>query len=146
MGWDWLVTVVLGLHFGYVAYVVLGGFLAWKWPKAFWPHLVACVWGVLIAFGRVDCPLTWAEREARRLAGQSQTVEGFVDRFFDNVIYHEDYVWLMQLGIAVLVAFCWAGAYWRYRRHHRGSYRNRDNLGADTPADSEASSDGAVTV
>ena len=44
MGYEWLVTLVLALHFAYVAYVVVGGFLAWRWPRAIWPHLVACAW------------------------------------------------------------------------------------------------------
>jgi uncharacterized protein DUF2784 len=33
-----VITLVLGAHFAYVAYVVLGGFLAWWWPRAIWPH------------------------------------------------------------------------------------------------------------
>lgn len=112
----WLVTVVLSLHFAYLAYVVLGGFLVWRWPKAIWPHLAACVWGMLIVAGWVNCPLTWLEDRARRLAGQGPLTEGFVDRFLDNVIYPEEYVHLARLAVAVVVAVSWAGAYWRARR------------------------------
>ena len=76
MGFGWLVTVVLGLHFGYLAYLVLGGFLAWRWPRAIWAHLAACGWGVLIVLGQVNCPLTWAEDRARQRAGQAPLQPG----------------------------------------------------------------------
>lgn len=36
-----LTTLVLTLHFGYLAYVVVGGFVAWRWPRTIWVHLVA---------------------------------------------------------------------------------------------------------
>ena len=119
MGFDWLVTVVLGLHFAYVAYVVLGGFLAWRWPKAVWAHLVACVWAVLIVGGWVDCPLTWAEDWARQKAGRGILTEGFVDRYLDNVIYPDKYVNLARFAVDVVVLGSWVGAYLRQRRRRR---------------------------
>ena len=69
MPYQVLTTVILGLHFAFVAYVVLGGFLAWRWPRAIWPHLLAAAWGLAIVAGRVDCPLTWAEDWSRQRAG-----------------------------------------------------------------------------
>ena len=87
MRYDWLVTVILALHFGYLAYLVLGGFLAWRWPKAFFVHVAACIWGVLIVLSVVDCPLTFAEHWAREKAGQTPTTAGFIDRYLTNVMY-----------------------------------------------------------
>lgn len=129
----WLVTVVLALHFAYLAYVVLGGFLAWRWPKAFWVHLVATAWGILIVFGLVECPLTWAEDWARRQAGQGPLTEGFVDRYLDNVIYPEEYVHVARLAVAAVIGISWLGAYlrWRRRRALPGTRRPRK---ADTKA------------
>ena len=43
-----LVPVIVLAHFAFLAYVVFGGFLTWHWPSAFWPHLVATLWGVLL--------------------------------------------------------------------------------------------------
>jgi Protein of Unknown function (DUF2784) len=119
MGRGFLVTVVLGLHFAYLAYLVIGGFFAWRWPKAIWPHLVACAWGVLIVAGRVDCPLTWAEDRARRWAGQAPLTQGFVDRYLDNVIYPERFVNLVRLGVALVIGASWLGAYLLARRRAR---------------------------
>ena len=70
MPYQVLTTVILGLHSLFVAYVVLGGFLAWRWPRAIWPHLLAAAWGLAIVAGRVDCPLTWAEDWSRQRAGE----------------------------------------------------------------------------
>jgi len=115
VGYGWLVTVVLALHFAYVAYVVVGGFLAWRWPKAIWPHLVACAWGALIVAGLVNCPLTWAEHWAREKAGQGRLEAGFVDRYLENVIYPGEYVAVAQAAVALVVAISWIGAYRRFR-------------------------------
>jgi Protein of Unknown function (DUF2784) len=114
----WLVTIVLVVHLAYVAYVVLGGFLAWRWPAAMWPHLVACAWGVLIVAGWVNCPLTWAENWARQRAGEPALTQGFVDRYLDNVIYPERYINIARLVVALVVAVSWAGAYARWRTRH----------------------------
>jgi Protein of Unknown function (DUF2784) len=135
VGYGWLVTTVLVLHFVYVAYVVLGGFFAWRWPKAIWPHLVACAWGILIVAGWVDCPLTWAEDWARQKAGQTPLTEGFVDRYLDNVIYPDRYVRVVQLAVALVVGGSWLGAYLRARARRRAA--------AADAADAEQSAAGA---
>ena len=80
MVYRWLATAALALHFGYMAYLVLGGFVAWRWPRTIWLHLGAVVWGLLIISGTVDCPLTYAENWARERAGLTRLSQGFVDR------------------------------------------------------------------
>jgi hypothetical protein len=112
----WLVTLALALHFAYLAYVVLGGFLAWRWPRAIWPHLAALAWGLLIVAGWVDCPLTWLEDWAREQAGMTRNSAGFVDRYLDNVIYPERYVNVARAAVALVVGVSWAGALIRHRR------------------------------
>jgi hypothetical protein len=140
MGWGWLVTVVLALHFGYIAYLIVGGFVAWRWPRAIWFHLAACVWGVLIVLSWVNCPLTWAEDRARRLAGQGPLTQGFVDRYLDNVIYPEQYVNVARALVAAMVAVSWLGAYVLWRR------RRRVNANDDTPRTDGVGDPGTITV
>jgi hypothetical protein len=142
VGYDWLVTLALSLHFGYLAYLVLGGFLAWRWPKAILAHLVACVWGGLIVAGLANCPLTWVEDRARVLAGQTPLTQGFVDRYLDGVIYPEQYVNVARLLVAAVVALSWSGAYWNWRR--RGPHGS--DRGADTGVKSGGDGERAVTV
>jgi uncharacterized protein DUF2784 len=123
VGYQWLVLAILTLHFGYIAYLILGGFLAWRWPKAIWPHLAATVWAVLIVVQWVDCPLTWAEGWARGRAGQTVPTTGFVDRYLTNVIYPARYLNEVRLAVAIVVAVSWAVAWrrWRARRMARAA-------------------------
>jgi hypothetical protein len=121
VGYEWLVAVVLTLHFGYLAYLILGGFLAWRWPGAVWPHLAAAVWAVLIVLAWVNCPLTWAENWARQRAGEPVLTAGFIDHYLTNVIYPARYVNLVRLAIAVVVAVSWLGAYRRWRSRRRAA-------------------------
>ena len=131
MGYQWLVNVILTAHFVYLAYLLLGGFLAWRWTKMIWPHLAAAVWGVLIVFNLVACPLTIAEVWARRLAGDEPVNGGFIDRYVTNVIYPGRYLVEVRLGVALIVLISYVGAYlfWRARRQRLDTAR-KDTVGA----------------
>ena len=135
MGYQWLVNVILTAHFVYLAYLLLGGFLAWRWTKMIWPHLAAAVWGVLIVFNLVACPLTIAEVWARRLAGDEPVNGGFIDRYVTNVIYPGRYVGEVRIGLAFVVLASYVGAYlfWRARRQRLDTAR-KDTVGADDAA------------
>jgi hypothetical protein len=118
VGYGVLVTVILVVHFLYLAYVILGGFLAWKWPRMFWPHLVAAAWGLAVVGIPLTCPLTTAENWARRQAGQTQQTSGFIDRYIEGVLYPSRYTLILQVAVAVMVLGSWVGAY-RYARSRR---------------------------
>ena len=120
MRYDWLVNVILALHFGFLAYLVLGGFLAWRWPRAFVPHLAAAVWGVLIVLSWVECPLTWAENWARQRAGGAPLSAGFIDRYVTGVIYPPQFLNEARAAVAVMVLISWLGALLLWRRRRRG--------------------------
>jgi hypothetical protein len=119
VGYGWLVTAVLALHFAYLAYVVAGGFLMLRWPVAFWPHLAAAVWGFAVVAVPLDCPLTFLENWARRQAGQAPATTGFIDRYITNVIYPERYTTLVDVLVAVVIAVSWVLGYrhWQATRH-----------------------------
>jgi hypothetical protein len=136
MGYRVLVTAILTVHFAYLAYVILGGFLAWRWPRAFWPHLVAAAWGLAVVGIPLTCPLTTAENWARRRAGSTALTKGFIDRYIEGVLYPERYTRLLQVLVAVLVLGSWLGAFlWRRRRRS-----------LDTARKSEVSSRSTATV
>ncbi len=71
MGYEVLVVVALVLHFGFLAYLAVGGYLAWWWPRTIWLHLITAGWGVTVVVASLTCPLTDLERWARAGAGQS---------------------------------------------------------------------------
>lgn len=116
MGYRLLVTVILAAHFGFLAYVVFGGFLTWRWPRAIWPHLFAAAWGFVVVAFPLACPLTSAEDWARRRAGEPGLTRGFIDRYIEGVLYPERYTNLLRVLAAVVVLGSWLGGYLRWRR------------------------------
>ncbi|MEV4162994.1 DUF2784 domain-containing protein [Nonomuraea dietziae] len=105
------------VHFLFLAYLTLGGFLALRWPRAIWAHLAVAAWGVMSIVTGVECPLTLVEDWGRRQAGLAGlTPSGFVDHYIEGVIYPEEHTNLVRLGVASLVVGSWFGYLWR-RRH-----------------------------
>ena len=98
---------IVGLHFAFLAYVLTGGFLAWRWPRTIWLHLGCAVWIVLIISGGPNCPLTYAEHWARRHAGEPGPYPGFIDRYVEGVIVPTHYEWVAQLllGLTIVVSY-----------------------------------------
>lgn len=109
VGYRVLTTAILGLHFAFVAYAVVGGFLAWRWPRAIWPHLAAGAWGFVVIGAGLTCPLTYAEDWSRRQAGEPGLTRGFIDRYIEGVIYPERLAPLMQALAATAVVVSWVG-------------------------------------
>jgi len=108
------------IHFAFLAYVVLGGFLAWRWPRTVWLHLAMAGWGLSTVVFRLNCPLTYIEDWARRKAGEQGLTTGFIDTYLEGVIYPQRYAGLMQLLAGLAVVISWAGyAMLRARRTPR---------------------------
>ncbi len=105
-----LADAVMGIHFGYLVYLVVGGFLAWRWPRAIYPHVVAVGWAVGIVFVGFPCPLTGIERRLRSEAGGF----GFIDRYLEEIVYPEELTTVLRLAVASLVAVAYSG--WLRRR------------------------------
>jgi hypothetical protein len=117
MGYRALADVTMVVHFAFLAYVVTGGFLAWRWPRAIWAHLLVAGWGLSTVVLHLDCPLTWVEDWARRRAGDAGLSRGFIDTYLTGIVYPERYTGLMQLLAAGAVAVSWTGV--ALRRHRR---------------------------
>src|SRR2546429_9851545 len=60
---------VVLVHAAFVAFVMLGGFLAWRWRAVVWAHVPAAVWGAAIEYAGWTCPLTPLENAPRARAG-----------------------------------------------------------------------------
>src|SRR5256884_41071 len=56
---------VVLVHAAFVAFVMLGGFLAWRWRAVVWAHVPAAVWGAAIEYAGWTCPLTPLENALR---------------------------------------------------------------------------------
>lgn len=98
------------VHFAFVAYVVIGGFLAWRWRRTIYAHIAAFGWGFSTVVFGIDCPLTHLENWAREAAGdQGLPPSGFIDHYITGVIYPESALGLVRLLVAVSVVVSWIG-------------------------------------
>ncbi|KGN30971.1 membrane protein [Knoellia sinensis KCTC 19936] len=111
-----LADAVMLVHFAFLLFVVLGGFLAWRWPKLIWVHVPAAVWGFATVAFSIRCPLTDVEEWARERAGEEALAgTGFIDHYIEGVLYPERYTAVLQLLAAASVIVSWAGFAWRHR-------------------------------
>jgi Protein of Unknown function (DUF2784) len=123
MGYRVLADATMAVHLGFLAYVVAGGFLAWRWPRAILPHLLLAGWGGSAIAFHLNCPLTFLEDWARRRAGEQGLPGGFIDHYLVGVIYPQRYAGLVEVLAILAVALAWTGALVRWRRRpRRGRY------------------------
>ncbi len=120
MGYRLIADAAMVTHFAFLAFLAIGGFLAWRWPRLLWIHLPVAFWGLVIVITRVPCPLTAVENWGRRNAGLHGLPEsGFIDHYIEGVIYPQEYTRLAQALVAILVIGSWAGFAARRRRPGR---------------------------
>lgn len=98
-----LADLTVLVHFGFVLFVVLGGLLALRWPRAAWLHLPTALWGAGIEFAAGICPLTPLENHLRRLGGESGYTGGFVEHYVLPVLYPDGLTREVQLVLGTFV-------------------------------------------
>ncbi len=103
-----LVALTVAVHFAFIGYLVIGGFLAWRWPRSIWLHIPVVVWGVgNIAMG-LPCPLTWLERWTRAGAGLNPLPsEGFIAHYITGVLYPAESATAVQVVVSAAVLTSW---------------------------------------
>jgi hypothetical protein len=117
-----LVAAVVAVHFFFIAFMVFGGFLSWRWPRVIWLHIAAVLWGVWSTVFGLDCPFTDFERWARRGAGMAPLPsDGFIAYYITGVLYPASATGLVRVLAVGIVLLSWAG--WARRRR---SSRRRD--------------------
>ena len=82
-----LANAVVAVHALFILFVVLGGFLAWRWRWVAAIHVPCAVWGILIEFRGWICPLTPLENALRAKAGQAGYGGGFIEHYVLPAIY-----------------------------------------------------------
>jgi hypothetical protein len=117
-----LAEIVVGLHAGFVLFVVLGGLLVLHWPRLAWLHLPAAVWGALIEFAGWVCPLTPLENRLRRAGGTAEYAGDFVEHYLLPVLYPVGLTRGVQYVLGAGVVLVNAAVYWWvFRRVRRWS-------------------------
>ena len=87
MLWKCAADAVLTLHALFVAFVVGGGILTWRWPRIAWVHAPALLWGTWIEISGWICPLTPLENHLHLLAGEAGYSGGFLEHYLVPVLY-----------------------------------------------------------
>jgi Protein of Unknown function (DUF2784) len=100
-----LANVVVALHGLFIAFVLLGAFLVWRWRWVAAVHLPCAAWGVLIEYRHWVCPLTPLETHLRARAGEQGYHGGFIEHYIMPVVYPGGLTPQVQvvLGTIVLV-------------------------------------------
>jgi hypothetical protein len=106
-----LATCAAVIHFGFILFVVLGGFLVLRWPVLKWVHLPAAIWGAVIEIGGFVCPLAKIENAFLRRAGAAGYDDGFIAHYLFGVIYPNGLTRGMEFAIAVFVIAVNAAVY-----------------------------------
>jgi len=100
-----LSNLVVIVHLLFILFVCLGALLVLKWPKLVWIHIPAALWGVVVEYLNMYCPLTPLENYFRHLGGTETYKTDFIDQYIIPLIYPEVLTRNLQiiLGSIVLV-------------------------------------------
>ena len=82
-----LADLVLGFHFAFIVFAVLGGFVVFWKPRIGWLHLPSVVWSAFVNLFSQVCPLTPLENRFRYLAGQAGYEGGFIEHYITLLVY-----------------------------------------------------------
>jgi len=101
--YQFLSDFVLLAHFAFIVFVLCGGLLLLRWPRLFWLHFPAVLWGVFIEVTGWVCPLTPLENYFRALAGADVYQTSFVEQYVLPIIYPAGLTPTIQLMLAAAV-------------------------------------------
>ena len=124
-----LADATLAVHLAFVLFVVLGGFLALRWPRVAWVHVPVALYGAIIEFVGFICPLTPLEVALRRRGGEAGYEGGFIEHYVTAALYPTGLTREVQLALGVFVLLLNGIVYvfvWRRARAKRQS--SRENL------------------
>lgn len=122
--YGFLADLVVGVHFLFVLFVVLGGLLVLRWPRLAYLHVPAAIWGAAIEFAGWICPLTPLEHWLRRRAGSAGYSGGFIEHYILPILYPSALSRDIQLLLGIIVIAVNLAIYaYVFRR------RNRHTLG-----------------
>ena len=117
-----LADLILALHVGILAFVVvgqllfvMGGILGWAWVRE-WSirlaHLALIAFVIVQSWLGAVCPLTVWEQALRLQAGQAGYAESFIEHWLSSLIFFNAPAWVFVLaytlfGALVLLTMWW---------------------------------------
>jgi hypothetical protein len=91
------------VHLLFIAFVLLGGLLVFRWPRVAFIHVPAALWAILLEFYHLPCPLTPWEQQLRLAAGEAGYTGGFIPHYLLPLIYPVGLTPNIQLVLAGVV-------------------------------------------
>lgn len=119
MLYRWLADLVLVVHLAFLVFVVLGGLLLLRWPRVVWVHGPAAIWGILIEYAGLICPLTPLEIALRRRGGEAGYAGDFIEHYITAVRYPSGLTRGLQFVLGTLGLAMNGVIYWRVIARHR---------------------------
>jgi hypothetical protein len=109
VGFRIVAYAAVGAHFAFLAFGVLGGFLAWRWPRLLRYQVAGVAWLVLVVVANLVCPLTWLEDRARERAGLVPKPGGFIANHVAGVFFPHGHQPAAMVVAGLVVLISWAG-------------------------------------
>ena len=119
MAYRLLADIITLLHLAFVAFVLLGGFLVFRWRRSVWIHVPAVLWGAVVEWAGWVCPLTPLENWLRLKGDGRGYAGGFVEHYLVPVLYPEALTPGLQVvlgGLVIVVNLLVYGYVLRVRR------------------------------
>ncbi len=114
-----LADLVLLVHLAWIAFLVGGLALAWRWRALAWPHLAGLALLLALNLGGWYCPLTHLEAWLRGLGGAAPALgqsRSFLSLLVERLVYPAwPEAWLRLAG-GLWAATNLAGHVWLWRR------------------------------
>lgn len=107
-----LANIAAAIHFCFIAFVVAGGLLSFRWPRLLWLHFPVAVYGIMIMVVNWRCPLTDLEIWLRTQAGQVVEWSEFIERYIWSLVGWNGTEPFILVGIIGLMLLCNGRAYW----------------------------------
>ncbi len=82
-----LADLAVSAHLAFAVFVVVGGFIALRWPRLVWFHAPAALWGAFVELSGSVCPLTPLENALRVRAGSEPYPGDFLAHYVIGVLY-----------------------------------------------------------
>lgn len=114
-------ALVMVVHLAFLAYLVVGGFLALRRFALLWPAVVATAYSIWVTLADRACPLTTLEKWLLVQGGRTPYEGSFISHYLHDVLYPAQYeivAWLAATGIAL---FSYALVLTRRRTARRGA-------------------------
>lgn len=94
---------VVIFHLAFIVFVLAGGLLILRWKWLALIHMPAMIWGAMVEFLHLYCPLTPLENRLRAMAGEQGYAGGFVEHYIVALIYPTGLTPRVQLWLGSVV-------------------------------------------